>query len=175
MNSLKRFSAIVLGIFLVLLYSACHFDPSGIPCDYFAISSGDPPDGCLGHDYYFVMIADNCNQVTADISWSIHYGTLPPGITLDGDQGVMSGVPAQNGTYEVWIQASHDPANETYVEQYFITIGTVAITTPGQLPAFCPGDAYEYQLSACGGSGDYSWSILDPGNLPASITLNSIR
>jgi hypothetical protein len=38
--------------------------------------------------------------------WSVVEGDLPPGVTLEGDTGLLTGTPLQAGTFEVQIQVS---------------------------------------------------------------------
>ncbi|HWR49523.1 MAG TPA: FG-GAP-like repeat-containing protein, partial [Bryobacteraceae bacterium] len=49
---------------------------------------------------------------------------------------------------------------------------TVTITTPSPLPSGAVGTTYSQQLTATGGTGSYTWTVLS-GSLPAGLSLSS--
>jgi|GEM_PF-3412752 len=81
------------------------------------ITSGTPPLGNVGTPYNFTFTASGSPAST----WSVTLGTLPPGLTLNSTNGVLSGSPTMASAYNFTIQASNGiPSNAT--QAVFITI-----------------------------------------------------
>lgn len=114
---------------------------------------------------------------TTPYTWSITSGSLPPGITLNGTTGVISGSPTTAGSYPFTVQL-RDAQGRT--AQRAITI-TVTAPAPPPLPtleimtATLPGviinNSYNSQLSATGGTTPYTWALTS-GALPNGLSLN---
>ena len=67
--------------------------------------------------------------------WAVQGGTLPPGLTLDGATGIVSGVPTVIGTYAFTVSAADftDPSNAAFRELQIAVGGAapqVALTSP---------------------------------------------
>lgn len=64
-----------------------------------------PPAGELGADYTYTYTATGG---TAPYTFSVVSGTLPPGLSLDEDTGVLSGIPTEEGSFSFGIQVMDD-------------------------------------------------------------------
>ncbi len=111
---------------------------------------------------------------TGAYSFTVLSGALPAGLTLSSG-GLLSGTPTTLGSITVTIQAT-DGSGCPGVIAYTIVIAAAAcpvITVgPVTLPAGTVGTAYSQQLTASGGTGAYSFTVLS-GALPAGLTLSS--
>jgi hypothetical protein len=109
-------------------------------------------------------------------------GTMPPGLSI-ASGGLISGTPAQTGTYTFYIEMKDIPTSQggapwcgesTKSTERMFEISIVqglqiqqrqSVLTPGQLTV-----PYNLQFTATGGSP--TWTITS-GSLPAGLTLNS--
>lgn len=101
------------------------------------------------------------------VSIAVVGGALPPGITLVG--AVLSGTPTVGGNYSFTVRAYL--ANGSYAEKTYTLRVFQILPSITALPDYTIGVPYSYQLTAVGGSGNYSWS-LQTGTLPAGLALD---
>ena len=140
----------------------------------FAITAPCPAlAGVIGSPYTFPISVAGSPAYTSSLTWSIAGGALPPGLSLNTNNGVISGIPVATGAFPISITATlpgEVPESHTY------TCNIVINPPPVQMTSGCPaspapqGSALSYTLTATGGTGVYTWSI-QPG-LPAGLTLN---
>lgn len=102
--------------------------------------------------------------------WSTE-GTLPPGLFMDPQSGVLSGQPTAPGVYAglkavVTDQASHTASSGTFS----ITVFAALAATWNPATSYQTGDTVSATADATGGFGSYSWSL--DGTLPTGVTLN---
>lgn len=130
------------------------------------------PPGAVTVRYSFPLAA-SLSGITGQPVWRIVDGALPAGMTLGAD-GLLSGVPAQAGSYRVTIGASASQGEVTYSDQRVFTLVIAPLITPGQntLPDAIQAVPYSAILRASGGSGSYAWN-LSSGSLPPGLTMNS--
>ncbi|MGO4701983.1 putative Ig domain-containing protein [Dyella sp. 2RAB6] len=104
-------------------------------------------------------------------TYSLATGALPAGISLSS-AGTVSGTPTTAGTYNFTIKAT-DGFGFTGSQAYTLTVNapTIAIS-PATLPAGTGSIAYNQTLTATGGNGGYTYSLLS-GALPPGISLSS--
>ena len=127
------------------------------------------PNGMQGVAYSQTVTASGG---TGPYSYSISSGSLPAGLTLDANSGVVSGTPTGSGPSTFTVHAQ-DSAGNTGNRSYSINIGTNSLTlSPASLPNGTQGVAYSQTVVASGGSGGYSYSVTS-GSLPAGLTLNA--
>jgi hypothetical protein len=96
---------------------------------------------------------------------------FPPGLTLSS-AGLISGTPTAVGTYPFTVQATSGVQTDTQGLSIVVVaaIPAVVITT-SSLPDGNVGEVYSASLSASGGTGSFTWSVVT-GSLPAGLTLN---
>jgi large repetitive protein len=104
--------------------------------------------------------------------WTVTGGSLPPGLTLEGPTGILSGTPSASGSFPFTVTLT-DSVSVAVQRQFTIEIGQgVTITTPASLPDATAGTAYSLTLGAAGGQAPYSWSITG-GSLPPALALSA--
>ncbi len=102
--------------------------------------------------------------------WSVSNGSLPAGLSLS-QGGAITGTPTAAGTSQFTIQVN--AGTDSATKDYSITIADPPLNiTSGPLPNGTVGTAYNQALSASGGSGGYTWSLMT-GSLPAGLTLSA--
>ena len=135
-----------------------------------AVSTPSLPSGAIGHAYSATLTADGG---TAPFTWSIGSGSLPAGLSLDPQTGVIYGTPttSETSTFTVDV-ADSSPAQETASASFSIRIPLPLVITTTSLPGGIIGQAYSYQVAADGGTAPVTWSI-GSGSLPAGLSLNT--
>jgi hypothetical protein len=151
-----------------------------------------PPVGTVGAPYSFSFGGAGGCGPALPYQYNIISGSVPPGLSL-AKSGVVSGTPAQAGTWSFWVNLSdQDPPSAdwcrpaTAQREFSIQIngsgGTppppappatpnLSITT-ASLPAADVGSSYSLTLAASGGSGTKSWTVA-AGSLPSGVSLTS--
>ncbi len=137
------------------------------------------PNGSVGTVYPTQQLSAGGGQ--PPYRWAVTAGKLPPGLTLDGVFGRISGTPTANGNYPFTLTVTDNQAN-TATGSLSITIGAgVTITiSPATLTAGAVGTAYSQAFTATGGTAPYTWTLVTPpsnigtggGTLPPGLTLN---
>jgi len=103
-------------------------------------------------------------------SWSLVSGSMPPGLTLDGAHGTITGTPTQLGSYNLTFQVT-DTGPPQQSAQWSTTISVVppqlyiASTLPPKLPLGVP---FQWTAAAQGGTPPYHWSAAT-GTLPPGL------
>ncbi|MBZ5594121.1 MAG: Ig domain-containing protein [Acidobacteriia bacterium] len=128
------------------------------------------PNGTVGVPFTTVTLA--ASGGTVPYTWSITAGFLPQGLTLNGNAGTISGIPAASGTSGFTIQVI-DAKGVTATKGLSIVIAAgLTITTAPGLPSATIGVPYSASVSAAGGTPDYTWSVTT-GSLPSGLTFSS--
>ncbi|MBS1829070.1 MAG: putative Ig domain-containing protein [Acidobacteria bacterium] len=109
---------------------------------------------------------------TAPFSWSLSVGSLPPGLTLNTNSGVISGTPTTAGNYSFIVQVRD--ARQVSGQKAFTLLvgGRIAITTPATLPNATIRTPYSETLIAAAGIGPYTWSLAPGGIPPLGMTVD---
>jgi len=110
---------------------------------------------------------------TGNTTWSRAGGALPAGVSFDA-AGVLSGTPAEVGTFTATVVASDaNWAGNTATRSLTLTVNPPAFScnVPAP-PAGRVGDFYQTALSATGNVGTVSWAIAS-GALPAGLLLDA--
>jgi hypothetical protein len=103
-------------------------------------------------------------------TWSIAEGSLPRGLDLAPQTGVISGKPTAIGEYNFTVKVT-DANGSVATKGLSITVyNPITITTTGLKPWTKDVGGYSETLQASGGDGSYTWSIVS-GNLPNGLSL----
>lgn len=146
-----------------------------------AATPGPLPFGIVGVDY---KNGTSTISIPAPTGGSTPYsyvpqnaGALPPGLTLNPD-GTITGTPTASGTYTFTVTITDNNSNSVS-GPYTIKVYPALAATPGPLPygvvgvAYKKGSATATIPSATGGSGAYTYAIVNAGNLPPGLTFHS--
>ena len=151
----------------------------------FTDDSYNMPTGVVGQSYGKQFAGDGGCGPALPYQYSIIGGNLPPGLSLSKG-GLISGVPAQDGSWSFWVDLSdQNPPSAAWcrpadtqreftikVNPGSAPIPTLSIVQSSLSPkATVIGKAYSFQFTAQGG-GSQSWSV-QSGTLPAGVTLSS--
>jgi hypothetical protein len=135
------------------------------------ISSGALDQGSTGVDYsYQLLFAGGVPPRT----WSMGTGSFPPGLSLGGTTGVISGKPTQVGTFTFTVRLTDSSPITVTSQPLQITVvpGPLVIVTTGDLTRGTAGAPYTYTLQKLGGASPYTW-VLASGALPAGLSLDA--
>lgn len=120
---------------------------------------------CLGATYTSQITATGGQ---APYTYILIDGTLPPGLTLNGYTGAITGTPTEFGSWSFTVRVVDSLSATTDPE---LTINVLVITSgENELPPFAEGVPYSFQLGAIGGSGSYIW-VVSSGAFPDGITM----
>ncbi len=146
------------------------------------ITTTSLPDGMVGEEYEAELEAIGGE---GEYTWTlVENGNgdneLPEGLELSSD-GVISGTPEADevSTFEVQVEDESvpDPQSDTQALTISIAKALEIVTTSEDLPEGEVNEAYEAELEATGGVGDYTWTLVDNGNgddeLPDGLALSS--
>lgn len=135
--------------------------------DPLAVAPIDLPAATQGRDYAAQLVATGGDGAYA---WSVESGALPTGMVLAGG-GALTGTPQDGGTFTFNVQVT-DGADRVATRSLSITVQRApTIQTTGLSPAVL-GEPYTAQLTATGGSGSYTWTVIT-GSLPDGLTLST--
>lgn len=139
--------------------------------DQICITSSALPAVCLGNDYSFVLQAEGGTSFNDhNYEWEVTAGDFPPGLDLEQNTGIISGIPFINGSYTFRVLVSD--ANANHQEKDF-TICVMEIVTAATLPKAKEGEVYAQPLVQEPATvSSETWTLIG-GTLPPGITLAS--
>jgi hypothetical protein len=133
------------------------------------LNPGSLPAGTVGDSYSqtFTVNGTDTYQFRED-------GTLPAGLSLS-PQGLLSGTPAQPGTFNIVVTATDVKTKATGGMAYPLVIRPSITVSPSSsgLPDGTQNAAYQEQFSAAGGSGSYTYSLASTSSLPRGLHLDA--
>jgi hypothetical protein len=137
----------------------------------FALKMPAAPQGQVGVPY---QLTPSVSGALGTVSWTIASGSLPPGIALDALSGAISGTPTLWGTTTAVVQAQDSwSADRVASQPLTITIAPAPlVVATTALPHALLQTLYQAALSASGGTGSNTWSLI-AGALPAGLTLDA--
>lgn len=110
------------------------------------------PDAFVGVPYSYTF----SNTGTAPVTWTVQpHTSLPPGLTLGGADGVLSGTPTQSGS--LYVSVGMNDGVDTVYRSSSLYVSAVQITSPGLLAA-TQGTAFSQTFAASGGNPPYTWN-----------------
>ncbi len=109
----------------------------------------------------------------APYAYAVAIGSLPPGLTLNGATGLLSGAPSAGGYYAFRITAT-DANGQVGYRDYTATLSTAVFLFPWSTPPPAyPGVPWLAALTAAEGTPPYVWSTQPGFSMPAGWTLTS--
>jgi hypothetical protein len=136
---LARTGAVTLDTTSITVPQGCAAPGTPSETNVPTITSESPSDGTVGTPYSFEVTASGNPAPT----FTVTAGTLPAGLALDSDSGVISGTPTTPGSTTVTIVADNGENPSDSVE-YTIDVDEAAVVpvpnpNPGPSPAPSPG------------------------------------
>jgi len=130
----------------------------------------EAPDECRGIVGQALTCQPSAEGGIGSRSWAIRSGTLPPGLSIDADTGLLSGIPTADGTYKVTIEvadsvnekAAADVTIEIKPENTAPTVSGVGISGTAQVDRTLTGTyTYSDRDGDPEGSSIFSWYMAD--------------
>ena len=106
-------------------------------------------------------------------TWSVAWGSLPAGLSLNSSTGAVTGSPTTAGTFNFSLQvkdSSPTPQTASATTSILVVAPLKVATT--SLPAPQLQKSYSATLTTSGGMAPYVWSVAS-GALPTGLSLNS--
>ncbi len=140
-------------------------------CPAIAVTPDSLPNGTVGVLYNQSLTASGGS--VGEYHFAVTSGALPPGITLQGGQG-LAGTPTTPGTYRFTIRATYYLSLCAGSREYALTITSQcsALTLTPTLPNGFAGTAYNQTVKATGGAEPYRFA-LSSGALPTGLSLSA--
>ena len=111
---------------------------------------------------------------TSPLTWSILFGSLPAGLTLNSATGAITGTPTTPGisNFTVLVTDSSLPTAKVATQDLSIQVDCpiLTINSLSPLPPATANVAYSFQFLSSGGLGAQTWTI-SSGALPTGLTL----
>ena len=110
---------------------------------------------------------------TAPYTWAVVTGALPTGLSMSSG-GVISGTASIAGDFVIGVRATDASGMIGLQTMKLKMVSPILGLTPTTLSAGTVGQFYTQALTASGGTGPYTWSVVS-GNVPAGMTLSIVR
>jgi hypothetical protein len=138
-----------------------------------AIAPGELPRGLQGESYSAqVPASGGVPPYTSSVS-----GSLPAGLSLNASLGLISGTPTGHGSSQFTVTVTDSaatPATVTHSYTLPVTQGAPLSIPTTSLASATQAAKYDQALSAEGGTGSYTWSLVKGGgSLPAGLKLSA--
>lgn len=139
-------------------------------CPAITLTPATLPNGVINTAYNATLAANPAGSYSYVVTTNI----LPPGLTLNGATGAITGIPTASGNFTFGITATAaNGCAGTQAYNLLITANCAAITVnPASLPTATVGVAYNQIITATGGNAPYSFAVTN-GTLPTGLSLDS--
>lgn len=138
-----------------------------------AVLENSPANATMGLAYSFTYRVGP-SDATRPITFSVANGALPPGLSLDRDTGVISGIPASAGTFNFTLALANAAGVQLSAQSITVAaVGVVPVIT-GTPPAATVGVPYTFTPGV--GPATVTRPIhfeVAGGDLPPGLNLNS--
>jgi len=129
------------------------------------------PDGTEDRSYTATLVAE---RASGAVTWTKQDGVLPPGVSLDGSTGALTGTPTSSGVFPITVRATDAAA---LFDEVRVTIRINPAPIPPKittttLPDGTVGNSYSTTLVATGGTSTPTWSVI-AGALPPGLKLSA--
>jgi hypothetical protein len=140
-------------------------------CPAISITPSSLAQGTVGTAYTRTLTASGGSAPYS--SWTITSGTLPAGLSLNTNTGIISGTPtaAASPATSITVRVTDNYACQG-TQTISLQICPVVTLSPASLPNCTVGSAYNQTASASGGAVPYNFTI-SGGSLPAGLTLDA--
>ena len=128
--------------------------------------TGDVPAGVVGSAYDFTYSVSGSPAPTVTLA----AGALPPGLSLDGATGRLSGTPTTAGTYSFSVQATNSDGWQLLSSTLVVSAATAPPGLSGQVRAGTVGAAYDFAYTVTGSPAPTV--TLQSGALPPGLALD---
>ena len=135
--------------------------------DPLKIDTSTMNDGIVGTAYSQALTASGGS---GDYTWQVHAGQLPPGLTIDGINGTITGTPSLANYYTFVVSVSDEEEGVAYKDLTTKVVEPLDILTTS-LPNALIDEQYSESIRTSGGLGPYTFS--STGLLPTGLSLNT--
>jgi hypothetical protein len=141
---------------------------SGSIAETLAITTRSIPAPIIGKAYSQPV---QTSGGVAPFAFSITAGSMPPGLTLDPNTGILSGTLSVPGPFRFTVSVVDAFGVKRSVQYSGVVLAAVAIT-PTALPSGMVGVPYSQTITVTGGLAPYQLSIVS-GALPVGLSFNA--
>lgn len=127
-------------------------------------------DAVEGQSYYELIDAGGG---VPPYVWQVVLGSLPQGVTLEANTGVLSGIPLDFGTFNFSVQVA-DSASSIITQAFTLTVSSAPalVITTLSLPDGVTGMGFSEMIAVTNGVPLYTWSVKS-GLLPDGLVLDT--
>ncbi len=105
-------------------------------------------------------------------NWSFDDSPMPPGLNIDHQTGIISGMPTQSGMYGFTIEAFSPTANIYATQVFTVNIGSLCFLA-SSLPNGVLNSFYRQSLIVTGGVAPLTYSV-SAGGLPTGVSIDPV-